>query len=868
MAFSFRKLFSPDDDDYLEPDDGSGYPDDPPPQWRTNQPVVEDQDQPGPAPVLLSESTGWRSRHQAYRSGESVAAEVSDQTSLTIPLSRFAQYLPLEALRPGIVQLPDIVDLGQGFFGAQQRPGFYTTTLLRIFQLMPELFVRDISPSEDMAISIPEYAFESSALPAIAAVTTAHAETEAVQGTSAVSPFQMASPTMTASDQSSFGTQSQSPRSFGGAAPTSPQGALPQPRKPGSSPFGGDDSPKPPSAPASPPPTQTDSPFGGGGSGGSPPAPAPSNGPGLSESPFRNLASTGGNTGSASPASSPFHNQPAPSQEEAVAPQAETPQEAEADGEISLSLHKILRSVTHADLGFDPSKVPSHVRVDLPLGAVRNQLPTGRVELPISKIAEGCEERYRPAFAKAKTGLLVNVPLQEIFHNLPSEVSSGTVPSAAEKVVEKIDSPSPFASISNPPVLDDPAPAPAPVAAPAPAFSAGSGASSNLIPEPAEPVTLPPVTKPEVGEAAVSSAPVLPPGKPVEMPPPVIDEAPTPKPVPPKIFTSKPAVETAVQEPVREEPVAETLVQEPAKEVPVAEAPVSEPVKQEPVIELPTPEKAAEEPSAPTEEVAGDDDLVSVEDTEVAVAKALRQIMEGLGGVGPLNDDVSDSSGFSASAESSNAEADSSNDKPVEQQVAEKIEEEDVVAEVPTAPIPTPARAKSPRVAPRGRTTKRDDSPSSSSFSSDSASTVPGALLEFRAEEIPDQLELRAVFGVSRRLGIQEVIDHCSDLPGVQACLAISPDEVVKASAQKGARGNESVFYDRAPTIFDSVIRLAGEIGIDDVTILNVKTNSGSNTYFRYGEGCLAVLLDGQPLQDGVREKLIVVARELSSLLP
>gem|GEM_PF-1276949 len=92
----------------------------------------------------------------------------------------------------------------------------------------------------------------------------------------------------------------------------------------------------------------------------------------------------------------------------------------EAGGEITLSLNRILSSSTHADLGFEPSEIPPEVMVTLPVDTVRNQLPTGRVVLPVTTIAEGCEERYRPAFAKAKGGLLVEIPIQEIVDHLPN----------------------------------------------------------------------------------------------------------------------------------------------------------------------------------------------------------------------------------------------------------------------------------------------------------------------------------------------------------------------------------------------------------------------------------------------------------------
>jgi hypothetical protein len=106
---------------------------------------------------------------------------------------------------------------------------------------------------------------------------------------------------------------------------------------------------------------------------------------------------------------------------------------------IQLSLHSALKDIPAKDLGFEASRIPKEVEVEIPLSAIQPQLASGRAVVPISLIQAGCEERFRPAFVRANPNLLVELPIAEIFRALPHPKG----PSAPASP------PSPFSSLSD-----------------------------------------------------------------------------------------------------------------------------------------------------------------------------------------------------------------------------------------------------------------------------------------------------------------------------------------------------------------------------------------------------------------------------------
>src|SRR5690606_29008967 len=95
---------------------------------------------------------------------------------------------------------------------------------------------------------------------------------------------------------------------------------------------------------------------------------------------------------------------------------------------VERRLRALLRETSAKDLGIPTDRVPDHMRVTLPLALIGPQLGSGRVMVRVQDLRAGVQESFRPAFAKAAAGLLITVPMQEIFTALPDSALSSLYP--------------------------------------------------------------------------------------------------------------------------------------------------------------------------------------------------------------------------------------------------------------------------------------------------------------------------------------------------------------------------------------------------------------------------------------------------------
>lgn len=248
------------------------------------------------------------------------------------------------------------------------------------------------------------------------------------------------------------------------------------------------------------------------------------------------------------------------------------------DRKIELGLAAVLRGQPAETLTVEPSDVPDDVRFTLPFASIEKQLSTGRVSIPRQTFVDALPEAHRHVLADDSEGPDVQIPLQEVFQNLPGNALSMRTDQVSEEV--GIAYPTPFSqkaeedaqrlgmSAAAAPV----APAPeAAVEAPAPEVEAAA-----VIPEPVQEET----SDESFGAVFEESA----------SPAPVTEEAP---------LAEMPVAEEA---PARDLPLdlAETFGTEPAQEeTPIAGqpeetlAPVQGIHPSEPVVEPPV---AAEPP--------------------------------------------------------------------------------------------------------------------------------------------------------------------------------------------------------------------------------------------------------------------------------
>lgn len=160
---------------------------------------------------------------------------------------------------------------------------------------------------------------------------------------------------------------------------------------------------------------------------------------------------------------------------------------------------------------------------------------------------------------------------------------------------------------------------------------------------------------------------------------------------------------------------------------------------------------------------------------------------------------------------------------PVAAPAAAPVEAVAAAAPVAATPAPAPAAAPAPVAAPAAAPAESD------SYESDSRTIR--------------QLELRAIFGVDRELGAEEMLQRARSLSGIRHVARIPAADVATVDAFK---------------------RVIGSLGFPGG---QVKLVAGSTPidFIREGGVVLAVQNDGS-FAPGVRETLMIVARELGRL--
>ncbi len=97
---------------------------------------------------------------------------------------------------------------------------------------------------------------------------------------------------------------------------------------------------------------------------------------------------------------------------------------------LTLSLAAVLRNASGRDLGFNPANVPPSVEVKLPVQTVVSQLASGKIAVPVALLQQGVMRQFRGAFAHAREGLAVVVPLSEILPLVPPALLSQAPPAS------------------------------------------------------------------------------------------------------------------------------------------------------------------------------------------------------------------------------------------------------------------------------------------------------------------------------------------------------------------------------------------------------------------------------------------------------
>ena len=113
------------------------------------------------------------------------------------------------------------------------------------------------------------------------------------------------------------------------------------------------------------------------------------------------------------------------------------------DRRIELGLAAVLRGQPSAALAVEPSNVPDDVRLVLPFAMIERQLGTGRVLVPLETFVKALPEAHRHVLATDSGVTEVQIPLQEVFQNLPGNALSIRQDQISEEVADIY--PTPFA---------------------------------------------------------------------------------------------------------------------------------------------------------------------------------------------------------------------------------------------------------------------------------------------------------------------------------------------------------------------------------------------------------------------------------------
>lgn len=122
-------------------------------------------------------------------------------------------------------------------------------------------------------------------------------------------------------------------------------------------------------------------------------------------------------------------------------------------------------------------------------------------------------------------------------------------------------------------------------------------------------------------------------------------------------------------------------------------------------------------------------------------------------------------------------------------------------------------------------------------------------------------LELRAIFSTSESFTLSKVARKIVGLPGIQSCSLSLPGKLVQAS-----RKEENRVGDEAREMVATLRSLAKLTGLPEARTFTLQTDRGIVSLFLEGECCVTVHHDASAFQPGVREKLILVARNLAKL--
>lgn len=121
------------------------------------------------------------------------------------------------------------------------------------------------------------------------------------------------------------------------------------------------------------------------------------------------------------PPATPFSGVPGPLAEPAPAPAKE---------KATFGLATVLSKCTEQEIGVKPEQIPSWITVGFPITMLVDQLASGKVTVKLADIMRGLEPEFRSIITPSRPDIVVELPINDVFHALPATITPANLPPA------------------------------------------------------------------------------------------------------------------------------------------------------------------------------------------------------------------------------------------------------------------------------------------------------------------------------------------------------------------------------------------------------------------------------------------------------
>ncbi len=109
---------------------------------------------------------------------------------------------------------------------------------------------------------------------------------------------------------------------------------------------------------------------------------------------------------------------------------ASAPPPAPAKEKAVFSLATVLSRCSEQEIGVKPEQIPSWITVGFPVTTLVDQLASGRVIVKLAEIMRGLEPEFRSIISPSRPDIVVELPINDVFHALPSTATPAGLPLA------------------------------------------------------------------------------------------------------------------------------------------------------------------------------------------------------------------------------------------------------------------------------------------------------------------------------------------------------------------------------------------------------------------------------------------------------